>query len=218
MKCGEARRSLVSYLDQDLDPVKGPDLKAHLAGCEACRRELGTLKASLDLLREESPPELTEAFSTSLVPLLRTKLAERRRVLSQLLPRFAWVSGALLTALIAVVFVLVRMKPEQEQALGLGSKAGWGDSLQELVPTMDVEALELSLLEDEPETALLSLAQSSQGLEELLRKGISVTSLQKMEESLEEERDGSMLSPIDALGNSELAQVAATMKTLWGKE
>jgi predicted anti-sigma-YlaC factor YlaD len=88
------------YLDNELSTIESAAVKAHLAGCDACRAELASLRAlftALDALQ-------SEALATDLTPaVLRGIAAERQRAVWRW--RISWLVPALQGA--AVVLLLV---------------------------------------------------------------------------------------------------------------
>jgi anti-sigma factor RsiW len=88
------------YLDGELSTVERAAVEAHLAGCEACRTELTSLRALFTALDALQP----EALATDLIPVvLRRVAAERRRVVWR--QRISWLVPTLQGA--AVVLLLV---------------------------------------------------------------------------------------------------------------
>ena len=66
MICAEVRESLAAMLDGEL--ASAAELQAHVAICEACRRELGGLRATRRLLERvlftQPPIDLVAGFET----------------------------------------------------------------------------------------------------------------------------------------------------------
>ncbi len=218
MNCRVARRSLVAYLDKDLSPLRVEELETHLARCEGCRAELETLKITLNLLTEESAPVAPEDFLVNLLPRVRIRLEERQRARTQLLPRFAYVSAAVLVVLVALLLLRPSRGPETGTIPVVQNGSEWVTLVQELVTTVDVEAVELSLLEYESPSVVLSLPEFSEGVSELLTKGVPSADLERVSQSLEEEGDVSISAWVEDLSESEKEELAATIKARWGRE
>lgn len=62
MRCRNARKWLVPYLDREMTEAK--DLEAHLAECPTCRAELESLRTSFDSIVGESLSHQSSAAST----------------------------------------------------------------------------------------------------------------------------------------------------------
>jgi predicted anti-sigma-YlaC factor YlaD len=87
------------YLDGELSTVERAAVETHLAGCDACRTELASLRALFTALDALQP----EALATDLTPVvLRGVAAERQR--ATWLRRIGWLVPALQGA--AVVMLL----------------------------------------------------------------------------------------------------------------
>jgi anti-sigma factor RsiW len=60
--CGDVTRRLSDYLDSALPPDERQGVETHLATCEACRKSLQSLRATVGLLGrlplEPMPPDL----------------------------------------------------------------------------------------------------------------------------------------------------------------
>ncbi len=119
------RRQLSAYLDGELTPADTDDVRAHLAQCATCRRELEHLqsvKALLQRLPERPVPQdlwaairgqrdrPARSFAASLGDRLRA--AFRR-------PAVAWAAAGLVVALITGPLVWGRL--EQLRAAGVGA-------------------------------------------------------------------------------------------------
>ncbi|HUT01903.1 MAG TPA: zf-HC2 domain-containing protein [Phycisphaerae bacterium] len=68
MNCEELKSMISARVDDELPPEQARRLEEHLAGCEACRRELAemtALKKELDMIRFNEPTdaELTRYWS-----------------------------------------------------------------------------------------------------------------------------------------------------------
>ncbi len=61
MNCDDFKPMLTGYLDGELTPERSAELEAHLATCEACRRELAELtglKEELAMMKFKEPPDV----------------------------------------------------------------------------------------------------------------------------------------------------------------
>ncbi len=77
------RDDLTAYLDGALPPARADEVRAHLAGCPACREEEARLRSAVALLSSLPPaPELPPFFATRLEARLREERerAPRRRL------------------------------------------------------------------------------------------------------------------------------------------
>jgi anti-sigma factor RsiW len=77
MECQKIQEQLSAWLDGELAEATGAAMEAHLAGCEACRREwlsLTALDAALGNLTAPAPTGLAEKV------LLRVRRPRRRQV------------------------------------------------------------------------------------------------------------------------------------------
>ena len=54
MKCKRAQKLLAGYVNEVLKPAENRAVQEHIAECEICRKELGTLKNVLELRTEQS--------------------------------------------------------------------------------------------------------------------------------------------------------------------
>lgn len=113
MNCDQAREQLTDYLTREMPVPERADLESHLAGCAACRRELGSLEtawSNLGALPAEVPgPETHTRFQAMLEAYRQgLQLAERNRPVrqspAQWLARLWPRQPALQFALVAAVF------------------------------------------------------------------------------------------------------------------
>jgi anti-sigma factor RsiW len=80
------RADLTAFLDGALPPARAEEVRAHLAGCPACREEEARLRGAVALLSSLPPaPELPPFFATRLEARLRE---ERERAAGGPLPRW----------------------------------------------------------------------------------------------------------------------------------
>jgi hypothetical protein len=93
MSCQETTVMMVAYLDQELSPLERKRVAAHLAGCEACRRELAALSTLQDRVRRSLHQQAAQAVPAPDAwdrlqgTLARTdRLAHPMRVVARLQP------------------------------------------------------------------------------------------------------------------------------------
>lgn len=98
MKCKKAIRLLPAYLDAEADEGRKSEIERHLAGCAACRQELESLKADMELCALVEVPELPPFLPTRTMAEIRSP--EPGRVLAGILVRRA-LAGAAATVLVA---------------------------------------------------------------------------------------------------------------------
>jgi anti-sigma factor (TIGR02949 family) len=55
MTCDEIRPLIGPYLDGELDPAAVQSVESHIAGCEACTRDLAEMRALSGAIRDELP-------------------------------------------------------------------------------------------------------------------------------------------------------------------
>jgi|GEM_PF-1783132 len=120
--CASLREWLSAYLDGEIDTRRREAVEAHLAGCDACRRELASLREVSACLRvwpaPEANPQLSARFAARLAKRTRQKAGYRPFATPWL--RAAWATG--LTACLALaVFVCLhgltpREKPDNSPA------------------------------------------------------------------------------------------------------
>ncbi len=91
MKCDEVRLLLVSFADGALAGARAEAVRAHVAGCAACREELAQLAADAELLRREEKPEVPAYLGTRITAVIRERQAGARPWygLSQVMARIA---------------------------------------------------------------------------------------------------------------------------------
>jgi anti-sigma factor RsiW len=98
MNCGQVRRLLPPFLDQELSGRVQEKASSHLASCPACRTELEALKADMGLLEQVVTPEVT--------PFLVTRVMAEIRQLGRPAPRgFARLVGSMAAALVVAVSI-----------------------------------------------------------------------------------------------------------------
>lgn len=83
------REDLTALLDGALSPARAAEVRAHLAGCPACREQEARLRAAVAALAALPPPP-------ALPPFLATRLEARlreERARSRVAPLVRWLAG-----------------------------------------------------------------------------------------------------------------------------
>src|SRR5512143_3660564 len=73
MNCGQVRRLLPPFLDQELSGRTRDGVTSHLASCPACRSELAALKADLALVERVPMPEVSPFLATRVMAEVRAR-------------------------------------------------------------------------------------------------------------------------------------------------
>lgn len=108
MSCQEVRLLLSDYLDGEVSAAEGEMVKAHLAGCESCARELAMLRSTAGMLAsvgEVEPPEsLLERIEAVTVnrPTLRARVRAAFEPMFRLPAYARWTAAAAVALLIAI--------------------------------------------------------------------------------------------------------------------
>jgi predicted anti-sigma-YlaC factor YlaD len=98
MNCGQVKRLLPPFLDEELSGRALDGVTSHLASCPTCRTELEALKADMGLLEQVDTPEVT--------PFLVTRVMAEVRQRGQPVPHgFGRLVGSLTAALVVVVSI-----------------------------------------------------------------------------------------------------------------
>ena len=102
--CDEVRDWLSAYLDGELTARRREAVEAHLAGCDACRRELASLRQVSACLQAWPAPEPASDLSARFTERLAARAAQQDRR-----PWFAgpWPRAAAATALAACLLLVV---------------------------------------------------------------------------------------------------------------
>ena len=98
MNCGQVKRLLPPFLDDELSGRERDVVASHLASCPACRSELEALRADMGLLEQVGTPEVTPFLVTRVMAEIR----ERKRPASQ---GFARLVGTLAAVLVVAVSI-----------------------------------------------------------------------------------------------------------------
>jgi anti-sigma factor RsiW len=98
MNCGQVRRLLPPFLDEELSGRMCEGITSHLASCPACRAELEALRADMGLLEQVGTPEVPPFLVTRVMAEVR----ERRRTAPH---GFARLVGSLAAALVVAVSI-----------------------------------------------------------------------------------------------------------------
>lgn len=112
------RGKLSPYIDGRLTPGETGELEAHLAGCDACRRELDELRATASVLRELPQAEPRRSFA------LTPGMLERRATPRPSAPPLA-AGMRLASAAVAVALTVVAIG-DLSMGGGTGDEAGGG--------------------------------------------------------------------------------------------
>ena len=98
MYCGQVKRLLPPFLDEELSGGVREQIASHLASCPTCRVELEALKADMGMLEQVGTPEVT--------PFLATRVMAEIRQRRHPVPRgFGRLVGSLTAALVVVVSI-----------------------------------------------------------------------------------------------------------------
>src|SRR5690242_18093858 len=100
MNCHEVREEMLLMTPGD----GSPQAAAHLRGCEACSKELASLRSTMALLDEWTAPEPSPYFDAKLRARLKSE-PEPTRGLQRWLPPLAGWKPAMAVALAAVMVV-----------------------------------------------------------------------------------------------------------------
>jgi anti-sigma factor RsiW len=98
MNCGQVRRLLPPFLDEELSGRARDGVTSHLASCPNCRTEVEALKADMGLLGQVSAPE----GSPFLVTRVMAEIRQREHPAPQGLARLV---GTLAAALVVAVSI-----------------------------------------------------------------------------------------------------------------
>jgi anti-sigma factor RsiW len=98
MNCGQVKRLLPPFLDEELSGRVREQIASHLASCPACRAELEALRADMGLLEQVGAPEV----SSFLVTRVMAEVRERRRTAPH---GFARLVGSLAAGLVVAVSI-----------------------------------------------------------------------------------------------------------------
>jgi anti-sigma factor RsiW len=71
MNCGQVKRLLPPFLDEELSGRVRENIASHLASCPACRTELEALKADIHFLKQTETPEVTPFLATRVMAEIR---------------------------------------------------------------------------------------------------------------------------------------------------
>lgn len=71
MNCGQVKRLLPPFLDEELLGRARDGVTSHLASCPTCRTELAALKADMGLLEQVGTPEVTPFLITRVMAEIR---------------------------------------------------------------------------------------------------------------------------------------------------
>ena len=98
MYCGQVKRLLPPFLDEERSGRVREQIASHLASCPDCRLEVEALKADMGLLEQVGTPEVT--------PFLVTRVMAEIRQRGRPAPHgFARLAGTLAAALVVAVSI-----------------------------------------------------------------------------------------------------------------
>jgi anti-sigma factor RsiW len=98
MNCGQVKRLLPPFLDEELSGRVREQIASHLASCPACRTELESLKVDMGLLEQVGTPEVTPYLVTRVMAEIR----QRNQPVTHGVRRLA---GSLAAALVVAVSI-----------------------------------------------------------------------------------------------------------------
>ncbi|MEI9999517.1 MAG: anti-sigma factor [Verrucomicrobiota bacterium] len=139
MTCEEATRFIDPYVDGELELAASLELEAHLAGCEACQRQVEQRRALATLVREEAPRFAAPPF---LATRIRAQLRAQNPALdsppaAENAPRLPWWLGAWIypalgvaVAVVALALVITFLVPRQPTEMAREAIADHVRSLQ----------------------------------------------------------------------------------------
>ena len=78
MKCDEVGLLLVSFADGALAGARAEAVRAHIAGCAACREELAQLAADVEVLRRDEKPEVPAYLGSRITARIRERQRQAR--------------------------------------------------------------------------------------------------------------------------------------------
>lgn len=94
-KCERIREMFSPYIDEQLSPLERDMVRCHLEVCEDCRRELESLKLTVDLLRRLPPAPLPRSFALARPVEARPKM-----------PTFTWLRPVVVTVVVLFLALL----------------------------------------------------------------------------------------------------------------
>jgi anti-sigma factor RsiW len=101
MNCGQVKRLLPPFLDEELSGGVREQVTSHLTSCPTCRTELEALRADMGLLEQVGTPEVTPFLVTRVMAEVRSRAFGVRR------PAFDVGLGRLVGSLTAALVVAV---------------------------------------------------------------------------------------------------------------
>ncbi|MBL9076064.1 MAG: zf-HC2 domain-containing protein [Planctomycetes bacterium] len=153
--CRTIRRQLPLFVGGDLAVPAAADVREHLRGCQACRREAAGLQQPLLRLREVEPAVGDEAMFTAMQQAIVARVAGAAagsvRPVGRPLAR-PWLVGAAAAALVSFLvgwgWVRTHERPSALQRPPIAMPVGHGDT--ELAVPYAGDRVPLRLLGDEP--------------------------------------------------------------------
>jgi anti-sigma factor RsiW len=98
MNCGQVKRLLPPFLDEELSGRVREQVTSHFASCPTCRTELEALKADMGLLEQVGTPEVTPFLVTRVMAEIR----QREHPATQGLARMAGTFAAAFLVAVAI--------------------------------------------------------------------------------------------------------------------
>lgn len=107
MKCKKARQNIILYLYDELTDKEKNQLKAHLAECPECAKELEETRRALNLVNEAEPDELPEGSWDQCWEEIRSGISpkSKKSFLSLPIPRWAAAAASVLFVFALGVFL-----------------------------------------------------------------------------------------------------------------
>ena len=124
MNCGQVKRLLPPFLDEELLGRARDGVTSHLASCPTCRTELAALKADMGLLEQVGTPEVT--------PFLISRVMAEVRQQSRSVPRGV---GRMVVTLTAALVV----------AVSIGAGVFFGSGLAQASTTVAANSTEAAV-------------------------------------------------------------------------
>ncbi len=139
MRCRKVRSLLSIYCNEELSGRQQLNVREHLAGCAACRREASFYSQLREAHQEMPRPKLSDDFNTRLLNRVgQERFAETRTkaYLPKRAPMFRWslvVPALATTALVLITMVGVMMPSAERAPLQLADNPAQSDDLYQTV-------------------------------------------------------------------------------------
>ena len=120
MTCGQCRENLSAYADGELSPAEKISADAHLAGCAACRAELGFIQSAKAAISGVPSPRMPESLKQTLLGEAgRRARQESPRPSFWSVPAFRYPAAALAATFAALLVVLAVNRENQRPSISL---------------------------------------------------------------------------------------------------